>query len=174
MEPGYSIIPARSEHLKALAGIELLAATLLKGHAPAAVLKETTPHKTFREAQAEGRLWIALADEVPIGFALVEMFADEHPHLQEMDVVPQHGRRGVGTALLQTVLEWVHRSGHQEITLTTFRAVPWNMSFYSHHGFVEINPDELSAELKWIVQDETRHGLDPRERVVMKYRVNTL
>ncbi len=173
MKPFYSIAPAQPKHLKALVGIELSAATLLKGHAPASVLEETTPENEFRQAQEEGRLWVALADEIPVGFALVVMLDEDHPYLQAIDVVPDHGRRGVGTALLRTVLEWTHRSGHQELTLTTFRAVPWNMPFYSQLGFEEIHADELRANLKSVVQNEAERGLDPKARVVMRYRVNT-
>jgi GNAT superfamily N-acetyltransferase len=172
MKPCYSIAPAQPKHLRALAGIELLAAALLKGHAPASVLEETTPENEFREAQEEGRLWVALADEIPVGFALVQMLDQGHPHLQEMDVVPEHGRRGVGTALLRTVLDWTRRSGHQELTLTTFRAVPWNMPFYAQLGFEEIHTDELQADLKSIVRNEAERGLDPKARVVMRYRVS--
>jgi GNAT superfamily N-acetyltransferase len=172
MKPFYSIAPAQPKHLKALAGIELSAATLLQGYAPASVLAETTPEEEFRKAQEEGRLWVALADEIPVGFALVEMLDADRPHLQEMDVLPEHGCCGLGTALLQAVLEWTRRSGYAEITLTTFRTVSWNMPFYSQHGFKEIYADGLRADLKSIVLNEAKRGLDPKARVVMRYRVD--
>ena len=31
----------------------------------------------------------------PVGFALVEMLAADLPHLEEIDVTPAHGRRGL-------------------------------------------------------------------------------
>ena len=40
---------------------------------------------------------------MPVGFALVEMLADDLPHLEELDVDPSHGRRGLGTALVRGV-----------------------------------------------------------------------
>ena len=172
MKPFYSIAPAQPIHLKELAGIELSAAIRLKGYAPVSVLAETTPEQEFYAAQEAGRLWVALADEIPVGFALVEILDQDHPHLQEMDVVPEHGCRGLGSSLLRTVLEWTRCSGYEEITLTTFRAIPWNMPFYSQLGFEEIPADELRTELKSIVQDEAKRGLDPNERVVMRCRVN--
>jgi hypothetical protein len=58
----YTIALARPQHVEALAGIELSAATMLEGHAPASVLEENTPEGTFHRAQQEGRLWGALAD----------------------------------------------------------------------------------------------------------------
>jgi GrpB-like predicted nucleotidyltransferase (UPF0157 family)/GNAT superfamily N-acetyltransferase len=174
MDSRYAISAALPDHLDALPGIEVAAATLLEGHAPTAVLQETTPPSVFLKALEQSRLWVALLGQIPVGFAHVEMLGADLPHLQEMDVLPQHGRRGVGTALLRAVFDWAHRSRHKEITLTTFRAVPWNMPFYSRLGFEEIPVSELRPQLKAIVQDEADRGLDPARRVVMRYRVPSL
>src|SRR5262245_30813375 len=97
----YTITTAGPEHLEELPDIELSAAVLLRGHAPESVLAEVRPEWQLRQAQQEGRLWVALADEVPVGFAHVEMLADDLPHLEEIDVDPRHGRRGLGTALVR-------------------------------------------------------------------------
>lgn len=172
MKPSYTIAAARPQHIEALPDIELAAATLLTGHAPPSVLEESSPEEELRRAQQEGRLWVALTDEIPVGFALVKMLAEDLPHLQEMDVSPEHGRRGLGTALLRAVLDWFARSGHQQMTLTTFRHIPWNMPFYSRLGFEEIHSGELRPELKMVIRDEAARGLDPGQRVVMGYRLN--
>jgi GNAT superfamily N-acetyltransferase len=171
MKTVYSIGLARPEHLDALSGIELAAARMLPGHAPASVLQETTPRAEFERAQQEGRLWVAVVNETPVGFAHVEMLADGLPHLQEMDVAPDHGRRGIGTSLLRRVLARVAQAGHDQLTLTTFRDVPWNMPFYARVGFVEITRRDLRPALESIVRDEAERGLDRKRRVVMGYRV---
>ncbi|MES1245097.1 MAG: GNAT family N-acetyltransferase [Acidobacteriota bacterium] len=171
MESQYTITTARQEHVTALSEIELSAAVLLRGHAPESVLREFTPERQLREAQQVGRLWVALAGETPVGFALVEMLAHDLPHLQEIDVAPQHGRRGLGTALVRAVCDWAARSGFRELTLTTFRLVPWNMPFYARMGFEEILPDELRSEIRSVLNDEADRGLDPAARVAMIYRV---
>ncbi len=85
-------------------------------------------------------------------------------------MAPEHGRRGLGTALVQEVCDWTTRSGFREITLTTFRLVPWNMPFYSRLGFEEILPDELRTELRSVLNDEVSRGLNPEMRVAMRYR----
>ncbi len=103
---------------------------------------------------------------------MVEILAEDLPHLEEIDVMPSHGRRGVGTALMQAVLEWVAKERYQQIKLTTFRNVPWNMPFYSRLGFVEIPPHELRPELAKIVQDGASRGLPRDLRVVMRYPVS--
>jgi GNAT superfamily N-acetyltransferase len=146
----------------------LAAAALLLGHAPESVLNETTAERDLREAQSQGRLWVALAGDAPVGFAHVEVFSTRAAHLEEIDVHPAHGRRGLGTRLVAAVCEWAARSGYRELTLTTFRDVPWNMPFYARLGFQEVPTEELSSELMAVVRDETRRGLDPARRVVMR------
>lgn len=170
---GYSIRLAQLEHVPALPAIELEAGQMLKGYAPDSVLAETTDGCTFADAVRDGRLWVALTGTRPVGFALVEMLADDLPHLEEIDVEPIHGRRGLGTALVRAVCEWATVSGYPMLTLTTFRSVPWNYPFYARLGFLAIPRKKLRPELAAVVSDEADRGLDPDTRVVMGYRCGT-
>ncbi|MGH9222075.1 MAG: GNAT family N-acetyltransferase, partial [Vicinamibacterales bacterium] len=86
--------------------IELAAATSLAGHAPASVLAETTSQAELEDAQQCGYLWVARADEVPVGFAHVKVLEPGIAHLEEIDVHPEHGRRGIGRRLVITVCRW--------------------------------------------------------------------
>jgi GNAT superfamily N-acetyltransferase len=169
-DSGYSIVRAHRGHLDALPAIELAAAQLLKGHAPDSALNETTNLRTFSDASEHGRLWVALFGDTPVGFALVRMLACDLPHLDELDVAPSHGRRGLGTALVRAVCEWTSASGYSVLTLTTFRAVPWNLPFYSRLGFTEVAADGLRPELAAVVAAETARGLRPDTRAVMSYQ----
>jgi GNAT superfamily N-acetyltransferase len=173
MDTRYCIAPARVRDIAALGAIERAAASMLEGHAPEEVIEEVTEDSEFLEAQRAGLLWVGLFDDEPVGFALVSMLGHGLPHLEEIDVHPQHGRRGIGAALVRAVCEWASRVGHVEVTLTTFRSLPWNMPFYTRLGFREVPPDELSPELCAVVEDETARGLDPAGRVVMRYRTDT-
>jgi GNAT superfamily N-acetyltransferase len=170
MEPLYRIVMARPRDLALLPAIELAAAAMLTGHAPESVLIDTTSEQDLREAQAHKRLWVALAADSPVGFAHVELREPGVAHLEELDVHPNHGRRGLGRRLIAAVCEWSANTGLEAVTLTTFRDVPWNMPFYSRLGFEEVPSRELSPELASVVQDETRRGLDPTRRVVMRRR----
>lgn len=172
--PVYSIRPAQAEDVPALSAIELAAARLLKGHAPESVLAEITDVRRFTDAARDGRLWVAATGSIPVGFALVEMLADDLPHLEELDVDPSHGRRGLGTTLVRAVCEWATVSGYGMLTLTTFRAVTWNLPFYARLGFVELPREILRPELAAVVAEEARRGLDPTTRAVMGYRCGSL
>lgn len=168
MIPIYKITPARPNDLSLLPAIELAAAKLLAGHAPESVLTETTSQEELKDAQSHGHLWVALADDVPVGFAHVEVIEPTAAHLEEIDVHPEHGRRGLGSRLVLAICTWAATAGYRSVTLTTFRDVPWNMPFYARLGFEVIPPDELSPALISVVQDETCRGLDPTHRVVMR------
>lgn len=173
MDARYSIAPARVRDIGALAEIERAAARLLEGHAPRAVIDEVTDESELLEAQHAGLLWVALLGDEPVGFALVSLLGHGSPHLEEIDVHPRHGRQGVGAALVRAVCDWASRAGHVEVTLTTFRSLPWNMPFYARLGFREVAADEVSPELRAVVEDETARGLDPARRVVMRYRIDS-
>ena len=164
----YRIAAAQPSDLPLLPAIELAAATLLAGHAPASVLAETTSQADLENAQQRGHLWVALADGVPVGFAHIEVLAPDIAHLEEVDVHPEHGRRGLGRRLVLAVCQWAATSGYSWVTLTTFRDVPWNMPFYTRLGFEEIPRQELGPALLAVFDDETRRGLDPRRRLAMR------
>lgn len=164
----YRIAAAQPSDLPLLPVIELAAATLLAGHAPASVLAETTSQADLENARQRGHLWVALADGVPVGFAHIEVRAPDIAHLEEVDVHPEHGRRGLGRRLVLAVCQWAANNGYSWVTLTTFREVPWNMPFYARLGFEEIPPEELTPALLSVVDDETRRGLDPSRRVAMR------
>jgi GNAT superfamily N-acetyltransferase len=166
--PTYRITAARIGDLSRLAAIELAAARLLAGHAPESVLNETTNLEVLEEAQRAGHLWVALADDLPVAFAHVELIEREAVHLEEIDVHPDHARRGLGTKLVLEVCRWAASNRYAAVTLTTFRDVPWNLPFYARLGFHIVAPEHVSAPLRAVVEGETRRGLDPSRRVVMK------
>ena len=167
---GYSIRLAEVADIPYLSAVELAAAQLLRGYAPESVLAGTTDEVTFAAATLAGRLWVASRDNIPVGFALVKMLAEDLPHLEEIDVHPTHGRRGLGRALVRAVCDWAIACGYAMLTLTTFRNVPWNFPFYARLGFVEVSWETLRPELATVVFEEAHRGLDPQTRAVMAYR----
>ena len=168
----YEIRAARPVDLPKLSAIELAAARLLVGFAPESVLVETTPHADLDSACREGTLWVAVADDEAIGFAHVKRVEIGSAHLDELDVHPAHGRRGVGRRLVGAVCDWAAVNGLQAVTLSTFRDPPWNRPFYARLGFEVVPDDELSRALSAIVADESRRGLDLSRRVVMRRQLH--
>lgn len=146
----------RELHL--IGAIELAAGKLLRGYAPDAVLNETTSEHDLRIAQSQGRLWVAVAGDTPVGFAHVEVIEPDSAHLVEIDISPDHGRQGLGTQLIVEVCKWAKERDYLAVTLTTFRDIPWNMPFYERLGFEEIPTTELSPALRSI--SKTRYGAD--------------
>jgi GNAT superfamily N-acetyltransferase len=164
----YTITPARPHDLPLLPPIELAAARLLAGHAPESVLAEASTVRELQQCLNRGHLWVARADGVPVGFAQVKILEPGVAHLNEIDVDPDHGRRGLGTKLVMAVCDWAAASELEAVTLTTFREVPWNMPFYARLGFAQIPAGELSPALIFVLQHEVDRGLDPAQRVAMR------
>ena len=127
-----------------------------------------TPPTALREGLASQRLWVAQrADGNVIGFALADVVGGQ-AHLDELDVLPEYGRRGIGSALVETVCHWARRSGFSTITLTTLRHVPWNAPFYERLGFSIVPDERLTHALKELLQAETDSGLPSQHRVAMQ------
>jgi GNAT superfamily N-acetyltransferase len=112
--------------------------------------------------------------DVVVGFAIARE-VDNTIYLQEMDVDPAHGRRGIGAALVKTVTEWARLHDYHAVSLSTFRDLPWNTPFYAKLGFRILDESELTL-LHWrgfsksfqeIRQQELESGLPISERVIM-------
>lgn len=117
-------------------------------------------------AQARGLLWMVLVDEAPVGFALCWDRPDAL-HLRELDVHPSWMGRGLGRALVEHVATRAMRRGLSQITLTTFRDVPWNAPLYRRWGFVELSPAELPPWLRSIRDEEDLGELRRWPRIAM-------
>src|SRR5262245_55713761 len=119
----YQIRPARAEDVPALPAIEREAARLFTPYAKDLGLHDDFPIQSLEDhcaAQRDGRLWVAVdLNDRPVGFAFV-MDLGGQAHLDELDVLPSHGRRGVGGALIEAVCAWARSQGRSSLTLSTF------------------------------------------------------
>jgi GNAT superfamily N-acetyltransferase len=167
--PQYTITRARPQDLAHVPQIELAAARLFDGHVPESVIDETTTQAELQQALHDGHLWVALADDEPVGFARVVRMDPRRVHLEELDVLPAHGRRGLGRQLVEEVCRWAASAGYDAVTLTTFSDLPWNRPFYERLGFRVMSPAEISTALRRVIDHETRRGLDPARRVAMTW-----
>ncbi len=94
------------------------------------------PVELLDEARGGGRLWLAEHREKGVVGFLVLTLLDGDAFVEEMGVRPSHGRRGLGSRLLEAALQWCVGAGHPLLSLTTFADVPFNAPFYDRRGFV--------------------------------------
>jgi GNAT superfamily N-acetyltransferase len=104
-------------------------------------------------------LAVLVAGDPPVGLCRIDKVG-EGAHLEQLSVHPDHGGRGIGRALLRAGIAWAREHGYGELTLATYRDVPWNGPFYASEGFVEIGP----ADDWWVA-----HGGSPEEPVMARY-----
>lgn len=173
MADEYRIDGGRPDELAKLQRIESTAAALFpETLLPAEMRGGVTPLGDLRAGLRSGWLRVARASSnEPVGFALAERRGGRL-HLHEMDVLPAYGRRGIGAALLASIVEAARAAALDEVTLTTFALLPWNAPFYARHGFETIAEDALDTELARILDAEARAGIDPATRVAMRCRLS--
>jgi len=173
---GYRVRVAVAEDVARLPEIERQAGLLFDDRLEQIGLtKEFQPPVTsvenFENARRAGRLWVAVPPSGDaVGFALV-LEVGGFAHLEELDVLPRHGRKGLGSALLDAVCTWAGQAGYPAVTLSTFRDIPWNAPFYQRRGFRVVAPSELSDDHVQLVFSEGRRGLRADLRVMMAYAV---
>ncbi len=167
---GYCVRLALPEEVGCLPAIEVAAAALFPVEdVPPSIDGDPTSVESFAEAQRAGTLWVAVdASNTPVGFALVEAL-EGHAHLEELDVLLEHGRRGLGTQLVEAVIAWARANRRGPVTLTTFRHLPWNAPFYTRMGFRILSDAELSAGLRAILDNEIAEGFAADKRVAMQH-----
>jgi len=164
----YKIEFAQKKYISELPEISRAAAELFPVEdLPLALRTETTPDATFKKAMSEQRLWSVVDEDADkaVGFAYLAEKCGQI-HLRELDVHPKHGRQGLGSNLLKKVIIWAKDQNYSQMTLTTFRHLPWNAPFYSRLGFKVIEPSELSSCLSKLLYEEA-NGLDKSKRVLM-------
>jgi GNAT superfamily N-acetyltransferase len=169
-DPHYIIRLATVSDIAHLPVVEEAAAGLFATIGMAAVAESpVTDPDVLRAAQSDGRLWVAAGDaDRPVGFALVMLHGGQ-PHLNELSVDPAHGRRGLGRRLVETVCAWTAARGHDRLTLSTFRDVPWNGPFYGRLGFTALADADLDPVLAALRRAEAERGLPIARRAIMAW-----
>lgn len=168
------IRPGKAGDLSYLPQIEALAADRLldigMGELHALFAGYVTSAEDFRAYMQAGRLWVAEEDARPVGFITVSIIGD-HAHIDEVDVLPDYGRRGFGKALIDTVCQWTAAQGLSSVTLSTQANVPWNAPYYAKLGFEIMPPDQWTAPYLALRQHEADLGFPLDDRVLMIRRL---
>lgn len=165
----YGVRLATSVDLPLLAAVERAASARFRdlGLLDETALAVTMPDEVLAAYVDAGCVWVATtADDRPIGFAVATALGG-NAHLVELDVVPDHGRLGLGRRLVDAVVAWGRARGFPALTLSTFRDVPWNAPYYARLGFRVLADAELTPALRELRREEARHGLCAALRVCM-------
>jgi GNAT superfamily N-acetyltransferase len=163
------IRPARADDLAALQDIERRAGERFRDIGMPEIADDE-PYGTEALAAAAALLVATNDADEPVGYAMVTL-VDDHAHLEQLSVIPERGGEGIGTALLDAVVGWSRARGDAEVTLTTFRDVPFNAPLYARRGFSVVGEAAWTDGLRGLVAAEAAHDLDVSRRVVMSRAV---
>jgi len=159
---------AQPSEVDALCAIERKAVQLFRSH-PAwpSYAAATMPPELLRQAIERGLVWVARGGSAePVGFIWLDVELDRGAvGVAEIDVLPAHGRRGIGAALLEHACAWAREAGYRRIHLGTLADVPWNAPFYARHGFAVV--DKNDPAFAFARQRDREHGFPDSLRVFM-------
>lgn len=163
------IRPARADELVRLGEIEQEADLVYAEAGLPLVLDMPT---AAQQRLAEGPVWVAAdVGDRPVGFALAGAI-DEFALLDQISVLPAHGRKGIGGALIRQVEDWARRQGFAALVLFTYRDLAWNQPFYERQGFSEMPRSAWSDDIRTMWDEHVQLGHDPARRVVMWKRLS--
>ncbi|MDD3182652.1 MAG: GNAT family N-acetyltransferase [Alphaproteobacteria bacterium] len=134
---------------------------------PEIAASDTSPEDFYRGLPEGSLVLVAEDNSIIVGF-LVGLVVDGQAYLRELSVRRSHAKRGIGKRLAEGIIQWAAAKGFHTVTLTTFRDLPFNETFYAKLGFKEFAPDNAWSELRAIRDKEKRNGLDIRPRIAMR------
>ena len=140
---------------------------MFAAHGYGMIGQEPWPFDDFTRFVASNATLVAVdGEETPLGFAVS---AELHGicWLKELSVDPDHGRIGVGTALLRAVEERARWALHSAVGMSTFRDVPFNAPFYRRRGYVTVPLSRAEAPIRAQVEREVPPGAQLSDRVLM-------
>jgi ribosomal protein S18 acetylase RimI-like enzyme len=123
------------------------------------------PLEVLQTAQKQALLFVAEKENRLAGFASCHRYQN-NLHLDEISVLPEFGRQGIGKQLLEKVIEAGKEHQCEACTLTTFEDIPWNAPFYLEFGFEILDSKNIPHTVELMLWEEKSLGLV--HRVAMK------
>lgn len=123
--------------------------------------EDSHPLESLERAADGGLLFVVEVEDAVAGFATCTLL-DRRLHLDELAVHPDHGRRGLGRALVQKVIETACGRSLEGVSLTTFSDIPWNGPFYASMGFEDVPEAALDDALNSVLKKERELGFTKR------------
>jgi 4-diphosphocytidyl-2-C-methyl-D-erythritol kinase len=164
----FSIQRADPAQLDELCAIERAAVQLFRGHAAwPSYAAMPVPPELLLQAIQRGLVWVASGIlGAPVGFIWLDQGGNNDSiGIAEFGVLPDFGRRGIGTALLRHACDRAAAAGYRRIDLGTLADVAWNAPFYAKHGFAVV--DKHDPSFAAALQRDRENGFPDRLRVFM-------
>jgi len=115
--------------------------------------------------------WVVVdKQDHPIAFLSAEVLVKEL-HIWEVSVRLDRQGTGIGRKLIQQAIQEAKVRGLAAVTLTTFRHVTWNETFYARLGFKTVNNQEAGDRLNQILRSEIERGFPAERRCAMRLTI---
>jgi GNAT superfamily N-acetyltransferase len=128
---------------------------------PDSLFSDFAPPEAYRPHLLAGTLWVVDEEDRPIAFLAARAYG-KRLHIDELDVVRRHQGQGLGRQLLNCAIEHARIHNFACLSLTTFRAIPWNAPFYARLGFEEWDPQDAPVLIHNALAKEAAFGLKDR------------
>ncbi|PNP98724.1 MULTISPECIES: GNAT family N-acetyltransferase [unclassified Sphingobium] len=125
-------------------------------------IADAPPLTTDRFKACHVAVAIGLDDPSPIGFAASRPL-DGLLYLDNISIAADASGRGIGSALLSSVIKHAVTLRAPAVSLTTFRQPAWNGPWFRRHGFKTMRADRIGVGLREVMERQ-RRTLDPDSR----------
>ena len=120
-----------------------------------------------------GLMKVAEVESGDVAGFLMGSVQDGGLYIEQISVSPDFGRRGIGTALMNTAEDMATSLGLNSILLSTFRDPAWNGPFYASLGYRVIPKHAYSSFMKE-VEEAQAPFMDISLRIFMRKTVRNL
>ncbi|MDR3615113.1 MAG: GNAT family N-acetyltransferase [Candidatus Obscuribacterales bacterium] len=137
-------------------------------NADASFLDQTFDTNTLLALIEKEQVFVAVDNtKTAVGFIIVSEKSG-CAYIEEVDVLIEHGQKGLGKALLDRAFSWARERSFKRVLLSTATNVPWNGPMYARLGFTPIAEANWCDEMRSIYADEKAKGLPVGDRVFME------
>jgi N-acetylglutamate synthase-like GNAT family acetyltransferase len=123
------------------------------------------------ERLGAGETWVAASAESIVGFILLEPHVGS-VYVANISVLPEASGRGIGARLIAQAMSRAAASRAAAVTLTTFRAPPWNGPWFRRQGFEAMPENRIGPNLRAILDRHAR-SLDMSTRETLWRQVGS-
>ena len=125
-------------------------------------IAEAPPLTADRFKACRVEVAVGLHDPDPLGFAATRPL-DGLVYLDNISIAADASGRGIGAALLVSVLAHAAASQAPAVCLTTFRQPAWNGPWFRKHGFQPMHIDRIGVGLREVMERQWQ-TLEPDSR----------